>query len=376
MNETAGGESQSLPATTAGAAFYSTGPLKFIVLSIGTLGLFHLYWFYRNWQAIRAHDASRIRPLWRAFFAPLWTFAFGNWLNDAARRHGIATLSLPTLPLGVLYLVLNRTLVRPFVRSAVFVAIFVLSVLVPLPFDFAVRRYNGAGPLAAPNHPRLAIWQVLGAICGAIYLVLLGFLTEVIAPDVDHLVEYSHHGARFSLPANWRLADVSRQDSSAVYDEIRVEAGHGLAVLRRYRKRQPPASAYLFTLEVLDDLAAAGFSVEPPPPVRQGAGDGITLESRTSIDGALRKGIQGHLSLGGAARSHRFRCYRIDTADGTTADLFYAGPGMDWDQDGPGYRVLLESLHIGPAPARGGNATHIDIAYGAHGITLPSLVSR
>lgn len=349
-------------------AFYSTGPFKFVLLSIGTFGLFQLYWFYRNWQAVKRRDASDIRPFWRAFFAPLWTFSLGAWLNDAARAQRIETLDLPAIPLGVLYLVLSAAGALPSLPAPYFVLTFVLAVFAILPFDFAVRRYVGGGVLSAASHPRLAIWQMVGSLIGAALLGLSAF-EDASAPDVNRLVEHTHHGVRFELPANWGVTEVSSHDTASAFDEIRLQTGQGFAVLRLYRKSEPPASPYAFTLELLDELADGGMTVEPPTPPRQGAGDRITLESRSNIDGRLREGIRGYttLSVLGLRTSHSFRCYRIDGED-VTAFLLYAVPATRWDIEEPGFGILLESLRIGPAPARAGDGAGIDIVSAGNGI--------
>ncbi len=48
--------------------FYAVSPKKFIILSITTFGLFEFYWFYKNWQAIKRHNGSKISPFWRSVF--------------------------------------------------------------------------------------------------------------------------------------------------------------------------------------------------------------------------------------------------------------------------------------------------------------------
>lgn len=360
MSDTANAQAQpySLPVLPA---FYSTGPFKFMLLSIGTFGLFQLYWFYRNWRAIKQRDGSDIRPLWRAFFTPLWTFSFGAWLNDAARAQRIGTLNLPTIPLGLLYLLSNAVAALP---SASFILTFaagVVAVCAILPFDFAVRRYEGGGSLGAASHPRLALWQMLGSLLAVALLGFPAFDSEQ-APDLNHRVAHSHHGVSFELPANWAVTNVTSPDNASAFDEIRLQTGQGFAVLRLYRKSQPPASPYAFTLQLLDELADGGMSVELPAPPRQGAGDRITLESRSNINGRLREGIRGYMTLSvlGLRSSHHFRCYRIDGED-VTAFLLYAAPETRWNIEEPGFGILLESLRIGPAPSRAGDGAGIDI---------------
>ncbi len=58
--------------------FYPTHPIKFSLLSLVTFGLYSLYWCYKCWKYIKVQEQSRIMPFWRAFFAPLWTFALAS----------------------------------------------------------------------------------------------------------------------------------------------------------------------------------------------------------------------------------------------------------------------------------------------------------
>jgi len=45
-----------------------------IILSIATLGLYDLYWFYRNWKHFKNHKGLNIRPGWRTvgIFVPIY----------------------------------------------------------------------------------------------------------------------------------------------------------------------------------------------------------------------------------------------------------------------------------------------------------------
>ena len=51
--------------------YFPVATHKFVVLSICTLGLYDLYWFYQNWQRVRRRTREDLSPFWRAAFAPL-----------------------------------------------------------------------------------------------------------------------------------------------------------------------------------------------------------------------------------------------------------------------------------------------------------------
>ncbi len=52
--------------------FYVVSPTKFLLLSILTISLYNIYWFYRNWRAVKARDNldvwSPMRGLFYIFF--------------------------------------------------------------------------------------------------------------------------------------------------------------------------------------------------------------------------------------------------------------------------------------------------------------------
>ncbi len=73
---------------------------KFVVMHLATLGLYSLVWFYRMWRAIKRDDDSRIIPLLRTVFGPLFYFGL---ISDLRKNSG-ADLSFA---LPVLYLMLS-----------------------------------------------------------------------------------------------------------------------------------------------------------------------------------------------------------------------------------------------------------------------------
>lgn len=54
--------------------FFATSIIKLSVMSVCTFGLYELYWFYRNWQLIKARERLNIMPFWRAFFGVFFCY--------------------------------------------------------------------------------------------------------------------------------------------------------------------------------------------------------------------------------------------------------------------------------------------------------------
>ena len=148
-------------------AYFTVGALKLALMSLTTFGLYELYWFYQNWRVARDREQSSISPFWRAVFTPLWTFDMGDRFVEQAKAERIS-IKLPTVVLGILYIALRLPLLLPepykLARLVAVVAI--------LPFDYAARRLDGEGRLAAPTYGRYSGWNVAWLIVGSLLLLL------------------------------------------------------------------------------------------------------------------------------------------------------------------------------------------------------------
>lgn len=68
--------------------YFSISLPKLALLSIFTLGVYDIYWFYHNWKAVKAVEGSKIRPFWRAFFRIFFVFQLFSKIVASAERHG------------------------------------------------------------------------------------------------------------------------------------------------------------------------------------------------------------------------------------------------------------------------------------------------
>jgi len=49
--------------------FYAVSPLKFTVLFLSTLGIYQIYWNYKNWRLIKTQHNLKIWPVGRSIFS-------------------------------------------------------------------------------------------------------------------------------------------------------------------------------------------------------------------------------------------------------------------------------------------------------------------
>jgi len=72
--------------------FYPISPFKFVFLSVVTIGMYMVYWFYRNWCYIRQSDNSTLLPFWRSLFSCFWFYPFYRRLTYGEESRGVAYL--------------------------------------------------------------------------------------------------------------------------------------------------------------------------------------------------------------------------------------------------------------------------------------------
>jgi hypothetical protein len=69
------------------APYHSVAVHKLIVMSVTTLSMYQIYWFYKNFQRMERSAGSAGSPFWRALFAPLSAHAlFARVRTDAQSR--------------------------------------------------------------------------------------------------------------------------------------------------------------------------------------------------------------------------------------------------------------------------------------------------
>ena len=55
-----------------------------------TLGIYELYWFYKNWKLIKQRTESNIMPFWRAFFGVIFCYSCFREVKEVATSRGIS----------------------------------------------------------------------------------------------------------------------------------------------------------------------------------------------------------------------------------------------------------------------------------------------
>jgi hypothetical protein len=146
--------------------FFDVSLPKLAVLSVCSLGIYEMYWFYKNWQIVRARERSDISPLWRAGLGFIFCYAMFKRVREYdAQTGGSAALPAGALAAGWIVVTCLWQLPDRYSLAAN------LSCLFMLPVQAAANRING---IADPRdrNTRFTLWNWLTVALGGTVLVL------------------------------------------------------------------------------------------------------------------------------------------------------------------------------------------------------------
>lgn len=167
--------------TTDQPRYYVVSPTKFMLLSVLTLTLYFVYWFYKNWKLIKDADKEDTWPPVRGFFYIFFTHSLfsdvQSNLEGQQRSFGwnptmLATLFvILTVVLNVADRVLPIESIPVLAMAMPFVGTIIVSALLlqaQKAINFAADDVGGTGnaKLTAINW----VWMLLG---GALWLLAL-----------------------------------------------------------------------------------------------------------------------------------------------------------------------------------------------------------
>jgi RNA polymerase subunit RPABC4/transcription elongation factor Spt4 len=67
--------------------YFAISPGRLALFSILTFGIYEIYWFYKNWQAIKKAENQNISPFWRAIFAVFFCHGLFKKVLESAKSH-------------------------------------------------------------------------------------------------------------------------------------------------------------------------------------------------------------------------------------------------------------------------------------------------
>lgn len=68
--------------------YFAISPKRLALFSIITFGIYEIYWFYKNWQAVKKAEGQNILPFWRAIFAVFFCHSLFKKVLESAKSRG------------------------------------------------------------------------------------------------------------------------------------------------------------------------------------------------------------------------------------------------------------------------------------------------
>jgi hypothetical protein len=166
------------------AAFYVVSVPKLTILFIATLGVYGVYWFYRNFSIRKRAFGLDISPVARGIFSLFFAHELFREMDVAAGQRGdrpsFNAKSQATLyvVLGVLAAVLSRLPLNGLLPQIVTLGLG-LAAVVPLIAAQKVANYASGDPSGETN-AGIDVGSVLACLAGAAFwaLILLGLTIE------------------------------------------------------------------------------------------------------------------------------------------------------------------------------------------------------
>ena len=179
----------------AAPLFYVVSPFKLALMFWITMGIYDLYWHYKNWALYREARGGGGLPVMRAFFSIFFAPSLFLRMSKEARAVGV-TSGAPAALLAVVYvlctLMSNMTSFAPTSGpQALPVQLLSLGTMIPIWWALwqCQKRVNATmGDAAGKANHRLTwanwIWIVLGAILWLATLQWLVMLAVVPGPQL------------------------------------------------------------------------------------------------------------------------------------------------------------------------------------------------
>lgn len=86
--------------------YFPVSPLKLVVMSVCTIGIYELYWQYKNWSLIKEREKLDIRPFWRAWFAFFFCYPLFKRIRTTAQSLNMKR-SIAAGPLAVGWIIVT-----------------------------------------------------------------------------------------------------------------------------------------------------------------------------------------------------------------------------------------------------------------------------
>ncbi len=150
--------------------YFPVSSLKFIVMSVVTLGIYELYWFYRNWNYLKL-QGFKVSPFWRAWFGLLFFYDLAARIKSDLSSQVPVNYTSGWLALTYVLVSLSANLPYPIG------VISLLTFLPVLPMVSAVNEVNLGRLAPSDMNTRFSAWNIAAIAVFAVLWVIELLLT-------------------------------------------------------------------------------------------------------------------------------------------------------------------------------------------------------
>ena len=157
----------AIPQRTA-PLYFPVSITKLIVMSIFTLGIYEIYWFYKNWTHVKIRTRQKIRPFWRAIFSVFYCYSLFKAVRESVDSHaGRQEINPGWLAAGYIILSISYKLPDPYWLVSL------MAFLPLLPVQGAINNINATVAPVAARNGNFSVKNIFVMIIGGLCLVLV-----------------------------------------------------------------------------------------------------------------------------------------------------------------------------------------------------------
>jgi hypothetical protein len=158
---------------------------RLLFMSLITLGLFEVYWVYRNWKYLKERDGLDIRPFWRAIFSIFFIYKILKEIKHDKNLNSIGKAGFSPGGLATGWIILK--FLGNILSRADDITVNLFGILLSAPsFLFLLPAQNFINRIneARPSKPNYSPWSVGHAVFLVIGVILVGLvLIGTLVPE-------------------------------------------------------------------------------------------------------------------------------------------------------------------------------------------------
>lgn len=163
--------------------YYPVSIFKFMVFYIGTMGLYAMYWNYKNWQYIQRRDQSQIMPFARGFFYYFWYYPlYKSLAEDNQNNENKSTIIPPLLASTAAILVVFLSLFSSPLNIEILALMITAGLTLPLLHYINCRNFNQPAAGDFNSQWRIPNWLML-VLCIPFFVLIFGAEIGVMPSD-------------------------------------------------------------------------------------------------------------------------------------------------------------------------------------------------